>query len=229
MIGIPRLPQTPIEGNQKFVFDHLKFKDAKHASKNHKLNGILNGTGHSTTKSPLVKSHNTAPPTKNSTLSHLKSPSLNESTASKSADTRKAPSHLKSPTHKETTQSKSTNSKKTLPLLKSPPSKETTTSKSAESRKTLSHLKSPTLTDTSSSKSVEMKKAEVKPVANGAFKSRQSDDKEKVKGFVKVKGVVEDKGNGDGENGENCKGQTNKSNSTSKTKPPKIKLSMPER
>lgn len=146
--------------------------------KNQKVNGVLNGIGHKTTKSPLAaKTHDANASSKNSTLSHLKSPTL----------------------------------------------KETTPSKSAETKKTLSHLKSPNLKET---KSTEMK-TEVKPVVNGTFKSRQGDDKEK--GSVKDKGAKEGKGHSKRENSESCKEQTNRSNSSNKSKPPKIKLSMPER
>lgn len=208
LLGIQRLPQTPVEGDQKFVFDP-KFKDSKScielkktkaalssnqallktvnkipkeevkSLKNQKVNGILNGTGHSTTKSPLVtKTHDTNASSKNSTLSHLKSPTLKETTPSKSAE------------------------------------------------KTLSQLKSPTLKEATPSKSAEMK---VKPVVNGAFKSCQSDDKETEKGSVKVKGPKEGKGHSERENGESCKEQAIKVSSSNKSKPPKIKLSMPER
>ncbi|XP_078369274.1 uncharacterized protein LOC144653204 isoform X2 [Oculina patagonica] len=206
LLGIQRLPQTPVEGDQKFIFDP-KFKDSKHTSelkkaktalpsfqaplktvnkvkeevkslKNQKVNGVLNGIGHTTTKSPLVtKTHDANASSKNST--QLKSPTL----------------------------------------------KETTPSKSAETKKTLSHLKSPVLNET---KSTEMKKTEVKPVVNGTFKSRQSDNKEK--GSVKEKGAKEGKGHSKRDNTESCKEQTNRSsNSSNKSKPPKIKLSMPER
>ena len=235
LLGIQRLPQTPVEGDQKFIFDP-KFKDSKACSdlkktkaalssnqawlktasklskeevkrlKNPKVNGILNGTGYSATKSPLVtKTHDTNTlSSKNSTLSQLKSPTLQETSPSKSAETKKTLSHLKSPTVKDTTPSKS-----------------------AEAKKTLSHLKSPTLKETTPSKSTEMKKAEVKPVVNGAFKSRQSDDKEAEKGAVKNKGQKEGKTHSARENGESCKEQTVKVSSSNKSKPPK--LSMPER
>lgn len=233
MLGIQRLPQTPVEGDQKFIFDP-KFKDLKSCSelkktksalssnqawlktasklskevKSQKVNGILNGTGHSATKSPLVtKTHDTDATSKNSTLSHLKSPTLKETTLSKSAETKKTILHLKSPTVKDPTPSKS-----------------------AETKKTISHLKSPTLKETTTpSKSTEMKKTEVMPVVNGAFKSRQSDDKEMEKGAVKIKGQKEDKSHSERENGESCKEQMIKVSSSNKSKPPKIKLSMPER
>lgn len=233
MLGIQRLPQTPVEGDQKFIFDP-KFKDLKSCSelkktksalssnqawlktasklskevKSQKVNGILNGTGHSATKSPLVtKTQDTDATSKNSTLSHLKSPTLKETTLSKSAETKKTILHLKSPTVKDPTPSKS-----------------------AETKKTISHLKSPTLKETTTpSKSTEMKKTEVMPVVNGAFKSRQSDDKEMVKGAVKIKGQKEGKSHSERENGESCKEQMIKVSSSNKSKPPKIKLSMPER
>lgn len=235
LLGIQRLPQTPVEGDQKFIFDP-KFKDLKGCSelkktksalssnqawlktasklskevkslKSQKVNGILNGTGHSATKSLLVtKTHDTNASSKNSTLSHLKSPTLKETTPSKSADTKRTLSHLESPAVKDPTPSKS-----------------------AETKKTLSHLKSPTLKETTTpSKSTEMKKAEVPHVVNGAFKSRQSDDKETEKGAVKIKGQKEGKGHSERENGESCKEQI-KVSSSNKSKPPKIKLSMPER
>ena len=248
LLGIQRLPQTPVEGDQKFIFDP-KFKDAKNCSelkktkaalynnqawlktasklpKDQKLNGIFNGAGHSATKSPLVtKTHNTNTSSKSSTISHLKSPTLKETTSSKSAETKKTLSHLKSPTVKETTPSKSAEIKKTSSHLKSPILNETTPSKAVETKKMLSHLKSPTLKDTSPSKSTEMKKAEVKPVVNGAFKSHQSDGKEK--GAVKIKGQKDCKSHSERENGESCKEQTMKVISSNKSKPPK--LSMPER
>lgn len=234
LLGIQRLPQTPVEGDQKFIFDP-KFKDLKSCSelkktksalssnqawlktasklskevkslKGQKINGILNGTEHTATKSPLVtKTQDTDASSKNSTLSHLKSPTLKETTPSKSAETKKTVSHLKSPNVKDPTPSKS-----------------------AEAKKTLSHLKSPTLKETSTpSKSTEMKKAEVTPVVNGAFKSRQSDDKETKKGAVKIKGQKEGKSHSEKENGESCKEQIVKVSSSNKSKPPK--LSMPER
>jgi len=244
LLGIQRLPQTPVEGDQKFIFDP-KFKDVKNSSelkktkaalynnqarlktasklsKDQKVNGICNGTGHSATKSPLVtKTNNTNASSKSSTLSHLKSPTLKETTLSKSTETKKTLSHLKSPTVKDTTPSKSAETKKTLSHLKSPTLSETTPSKAVETKKTLSHLKSPTLKDTTPSKSTEMKKSEVKPVVNGAFKSHQSDGKEIEKGAVKIKGQKDCK------NGESCKEQTMKVSSSNKSKPPK--LSMPER
>lgn len=156
-----------------------KIKEEVKSLKNQKVNGVLNGVGHTMTKSSLAtKTNDTNPSSKISTLSHLKSPTL----------------------------------------------KETVPSKSAEAKKTLSHLKSPTLNET---KSTEMKKTEVKPIVNGAIKLRQGDDKEK--GSVKVKGVKEGKDHSQRENSESCKGQTNRSNSSNKSKPPKIRLSMPER
>ena len=205
------MPQTPVEGDQKFNFDP-KFKDSKNTSelkkakvalssfqaslktvnkikeevkslKNQKVNGVLNGIGHTTTKSPLVtKTHDANTTSKNSTLSYLKSPTL----------------------------------------------KDTTPSKSAEMKKTaLPHLKSPTLNETTPSKLTELKKTDSKPVINGTFKPRQGDEKEKVS--VKCKEAKEGKGNNERENGESCKEQANRSNSINKSKPPKIKLSMPER
>lgn len=135
LIGIPRLPPTPVEG-QKFVFDRHKAKDAKSSPKNHKLNGVINSAGHLATKSPLTKSNNTIPPSRNSTLNLSKSPTLsNEAITSKSADARKVLSNIKSPTVKEAAVSKQTNSKKTLTHLKSPPGKEATTVKAVESKK----------------------------------------------------------------------------------------------
>lgn len=160
-----------------------KINDGKKL-KNPKVNGVLNGLGHITTKSPLAttksvtKTHDANATSKNSTLSHLKSPTL----------------------------------------------KETNPPKSDEARKTLSHLKSPTLKET---KSIEMKKTDIKTVVNGTLKSQQGDGKEK--GSVKVRGVKESKDHSERENSESCKEQTNRSNSNSKSKPPKIKLSMPER
>lgn len=232
LLGIQRLPQTPVEVDQKFIFDQ-KFKDSKSCSelkktkaalssnqawlktasklskeegksvKNQKVNGILNGTGHSSTKSPLVtKTPDTNASSKNSTLAHLKSPTLKETTPSKPVETKKTLSHLKSPTLKDSTPSKSAETKKTLP-----------------------HLKSPTLKETSPG----MKKAEAKPVVNGAVKSHPSDEKETDQGAVKMKGQKEGKGHSERENGESCKEQTIKVSSSSKSKPPKIKLSMPER
>lgn len=201
LLGIQRLPQTPVESDQKFVFD-AKFKDSKNTSelkksgyhtslkpvnkinevknlKNPKVNGVLNGLGHTTTKSPLVtKTHDANATSKNSTLSHLKSPTL----------------------------------------------KETNPSKSAEAKKTLSHLKSPTLKET---KSIDMKKTDIKTVVNGTLKSQQGDGKEK--GSVKVRAVKDSKDHSERENSESCKEQSNRSNCNSKSKPPKIKLPIPER
>ncbi|KAJ7371213.1 hypothetical protein OS493_027327 [Desmophyllum pertusum] len=277
LFGIPRLPQTPVEGDQKFIFDpkskysknstiELKkaqaslktvnriTKEELKSSKIPKVNGVLNGNGHPTAKSTLAtKSHDTIALTKNSTLSHLKSPPVNENSSSKSTESKKTLLHSKSPSLKETTpskstelrktltshltsstvndnaSSKSTDTRKTLSHLTSPTLKDTTPSKSTDTRKTLSHLTSPTPKETTPSKSVEMKKTDIKPVVNGVFKSRQGDNKDKEKGSVKVKGSKEGKGHGESENGESCKEKNNRSNSSNKSKPPKIKLSMPER
>ena len=186
-LGIPRLPQTPVEGDQKFIFD-AKNKDAKKAKaaavisgyeatlkkalnnakvkeevngmKNKNVNGILNSLEHATTKSPLVsKAQEAIVPSKNSTLSHLKSPPLPDMNPSK----------------------------------------------------------------------VDVKKTEVKPVANGVLKSRQGDDKVKERGKVKVKVEKDERARikSESENSESGKGQMLKSNTTNKSKPPKIKL--PER
>ena len=128
--------------------------------KNPKLNGIVNGSGHTSTKSPLVtKSQDTIAPTKNSTLSHLKSPSFSDKTSSKGVE----------------------------------------------------------------------KKSELKPV-NGVLRSQQEDEKHKERTMkVKVKLEKDERvvSKSESENSETGKGQTLKSNTTSKSKPPKIRL--PER
>ncbi|XP_022804331.1 AF4/FMR2 family member 4-like isoform X2 [Stylophora pistillata] len=229
LIGIPRLPPTPVEG-QKFVFDRHKAKDAKSSPKNHKLNGVINSAGHLATKSPLTKSNNTIPPSRNSTLNLSKSPTLsNEAITSKSADARKVLSNIKSPTVKEAAVSKQTNSKKTLTHLKSPPGKEATTVKAVESKKTSSQLKSPTLNNGTLTKSAEMKKTDMKPVVNGNVKPRQNVEKEKDKSVTKVKGIKDEKSLPEDLNSDLHKGQNQKSNPASKGKPPKIKLSLPDR
>lgn len=224
MIGIPRLPPTPVEG-QKFVFDRHKGKDAKLSPKNHKLNGVINGAGHLATKSPLVKSNNTIAPTKNSTLTLSKSPTRsNEAIAPKTADTRKVPSNVKSPTPKEAAVSKQNSSKKTLT-----PVKEATAIKTAESKKSSSQLKSPTHKESTPTKSAEMKRTEIKPVVNGNIKSQQNFEKEKDKLVSKVKGIKDEKSLAEDLNSDQHKSHSQKSSAALKGKPPKIKLSMPDR
>lgn len=102
LLGIPRLPQTPVEGDQKFIFD-AKSKDSKNLSdlkkakaaamisnyatwkktlnikdenslKTQRVNGLLNTSGDAGVKSPLItKVQETVAPTKSSLL-HSKSP-----------------------------------------------------------------------------------------------------------------------------------------------------------
>ena len=190
LYGVTRLPQTPVEGNQKFMFD-ARSKDSKNTNdlrkakamisnnqaalmkktvnikeensglKAQKVNGVLNNSVHATTKSPLVaKAQETVASSKHSTLSNLKSTTLPTTTPSK----------------------------------------------------------------------VELKKTEVKPVVNGVLKAQQGEDKVQERGKLKVKEEKDKRvrSNSESENNESgSKGLLLKSNSSAKSKPPKIKL--PER
>lgn len=89
----------------------------------------------------------------------------------------------------------------------------------------LSNLKSPPVIEKNSSK-VDAKKLEIKPAVNGALKSHSKEVKleEKSKAKVKVEKDGKAKNENESENHESSKGQMFKSNATSKSKPPKIKL-----
>ncbi|CAH3176274.1 unnamed protein product, partial [Porites evermanni] len=194
LFGIPisRLPQTPVDGKNKFSFDtkskdykkvcefkkakapnmisnyqetskrtlnssNVKVKEEVNGTKNHKANGLLNGSGHGAAKSSLViKSQDSAASSKNSSLSNLKSPPVAEKNSSK----------------------------------------------------------------------VDSKKLEIKPAVNGALKLHSKDVKleENSKAKVKVEKDGKAKSESESENNEGSKGQMLKSNATSKSKPPKIKL-----
>lgn len=102
LYGIPRLPQTPVEGgDRKFDFESKKkdsrsMSDLKKAAKtaalsrfqklsqqngikNQKVNGVLSSSGQDKVKSPLViKSQEISPAPKSSTLLQRKSPPLAE-------------------------------------------------------------------------------------------------------------------------------------------------------
>ena len=90
----------------------------------------------------------------------------------------------------------------------------------------LSHLKSPPVPDASK---VNQKKTEAKPVVNGVLKSPQGEEKVKERPKVKVKEEKDRRvrNKSESEHNESGKGTMPKSNTTSKSKPPKIQL--PER
>ena len=136
---------------------NVKVKEEVNGTKNHKANGLLNGSGHSASKSSLViKSQDSAASSKNSSLSNLKSPPVVEKNSSK----------------------------------------------------------------------VDAKKLEIKPAVNGVLKSHSKEVKleENSKAKVKVEKDGKAKSENESENHESSKGQMLKSNATSKSKPPKIKL-----
>lgn len=112
-------------------------------------------------------------------------------------------------------------------VTKSPPATKAQETVTPHKNSSLSHLKSPPVPDASK---VNQKKTEAKPVANGVLKSPQGEEKV-VKERPKVK-VKEEKDKGvrnksESEHNESGKGTMLKSNTTSKSKPPKIQL--PER
>ena len=76
------------------------------------------------------------------------------------------------------------------------------------------------------SSKVDAKKLEIKPAVNGALKSHSKEVKleENSKAKVKVEKDGKAKSENESENHESSKGQMLKSNATSKSKPPKIKL-----
>ena len=179
LYGIPRLPQTPVDGDQKFLFnsknkDSRSLSDVKKASvlsnyqarlqklseqngiKTQKFNGVLsNSSGHDKVKSPLV------------------------------AKTQE--SHI------------------------------------APKSSTLSQLKSPPLAEVSK---VDKKKTESKAVVNGSVKSLKGEEKVKEMTKLKIKEEKDEKSKpkNEVESGEVLKGTVVKSITSSKSKPPKIRL-----
>ena len=111
---------------------------------------------------------------------------------------------------------------------KSPPNTKVLETVTPHKNSSLTHLKSPPVPDASKDKVIQ-KKTEVKPVVNGVLKSPQRDEKVKERPKVKVKEEKDGRARGksESEHNENGKGTLLKSNSTSKSKPPKIQL--PER
>ena len=113
---------------------------------------------------------------------------------------------------------------------KSPPATKGQETVTPHKNSSLSHVKSPPVPDASK---VNQKKTEAKPVVNGVLKSPQGEEKvvkerPKVK-EVKVKEEKDRKvrNKSESEHNESGKGTMLKSNTTSKSKPPKIQL--PER